>query len=82
MKFKPNTIVESRSVCDSNCIFEISIIKRTEKTVTFIDQNFKTRRSKIHTDSEGVEFIMPERHSFAPIFRASNAFGFVESEIS
>jgi hypothetical protein len=82
MKFEPNTIIESRSICDSNCIFEISIIKRTDKTVAFMDHNFKTRRSKIHTDSEGVEFIMPDRHSFAPIFRASNAFGFVENVIS
>lgn len=60
------------SACDSNCIFVIKIIKRTDKTVTF-ERNGKTRRAKPFTDDRG-EYIIPERYSMAPVFRAEREF--------
>lgn len=66
------------SVCDHNCVFTIEIIKRTEKTVTFRRRN-EERRAKIYTDKEG-EYIIPDRYSMAPVFRASREFQ-VEEEV-
>ena len=82
MKIKANTIISARSIGDSNCTFEIMIIKRTEKTATIIDTFGEKKRSKIHTDSNGEEFIKPENYSFAPVFKASKSFEFVEGTIS
>ena len=56
------------SACDHNCVFVIEITKRTAKTVTFL-RDGKERRAKIHSDERG-EYIIPERYSMAPVFRA------------
>lgn len=58
----------TRSICDSNCIFSITITGRTAKTVSY---NYlgRSRRSRIHTDQNG-EWIQPDRYSMAPTFRA------------
>ena len=56
------------SACDHNCVFTIEIIKRTDKTVTFRRRG-KERQAKIYTDNNG-EYIVPERYSMAPVFRA------------
>lgn len=60
------------SACDHNCIFVVEIVKRTAKTVTF-RRNGQERRAKIHTDNNG-EYIIPERYSMAPVFRASREY--------
>lgn len=60
------------SACDSNCVFVIKIIKRTDKTVTF-ERNGKTRRAKLFSDEHG-EYIIPDRYSMAPVFRAEREF--------
>lgn len=60
------------SACDSNCIFKVEIVKRTAKTVTF-RRDGKERRAKIYTDHDG-EYIIPERYSMAPVFRASREY--------
>lgn len=57
------------SACDHNCVFVVEIVKRTAKTVTF-RRDGQERRTKIHTDRD-VEYIIPERYSMAPVFRAS-----------
>ena len=70
MKFEPGITYASRSICDHNCIFEIKTISRTEKTLTYKYDN-QIRRSSIHIDSQGNEFIRPDNYSMAPIFRAT-----------
>ena len=57
------------SACDHNCVFVVEIVKRTAKTVTF-RRDGQERRAKIYTDHDG-EYIIPERYSMAPVFRAS-----------
>lgn len=57
------------SICDHECIFKVTVTKRTEKTVTIT--GFRDKRCKIHVDEHGVEFIMPENYSMAPIFHAT-----------
>lgn len=56
------------SACDHNCVFVVEIVKRTAKTVTF-RRDGQERRAKIYTDHDG-EYIIPERYSMAPVFRA------------
>ena len=56
------------SACNSDCVFIINIVKRTDKTVTF-ERDGKTRRAKLFCDERG-EYIIPERYSMAPVFRA------------
>ncbi len=56
------------SACDSDCVYVIKITKRTEKTVTF-SRNGKERRAKLFCDDRG-EYIIPDRYSMAPVFRA------------
>lgn len=60
------------SACDHNCVFVVEIVKRTAKTVTF-RRDGQERRAKIYTDSNG-EYIIPERYSMAPVFRASREY--------
>lgn len=60
------------SACDHNCVFVVEIVKRTAKTVTF-RRNGQERRAKIYTDSNG-EYIVPERYSMAPVFRACREY--------
>lgn len=60
------------SACDSNCTFTVEIVKRTAKTVTFL-RNGQERRAKVYTDRDG-EYIIPERYSMAPVFRACREY--------
>lgn len=80
MKIKPNTEISTRSACNYDCIFTIKVISRTAKMATIIDYNGEKRRTKIHTDHSGVEYIMPERHSFAPVYKADKAVEFPPKE--
>ncbi len=68
-QFEIGKTYSSRSICDSNCIYTATIIKRTAKTVV-AEIDGHARRCKIHIDSEG-EFIIPERYSMAPTYRAT-----------
>lgn len=70
-KFKPGKSYTSRSVCDSDCMFSITVIKRTARTIAISSRNEDVKRCKIHNDADG-EFVFAfGRYSMAPIFRAS-----------
>lgn len=68
-KIEPNTTLYARSIGDHNCIFEIKVLSRTEKTAKIIDFYGHEKRVKIYTDDNG-EYIEPEKYSFAPRFHA------------
>lgn len=71
-KFEVGRTHATRSVCNSECIFKITIIKRTEKTVTIDEGNGKTKRCKIYTDMRNAEAIYPYGiYSMCPIIDAS-----------
>lgn len=53
----------SRSACDSDCIFSMEIVSRTEKTA-MVKEHDKVRRYKIHNYS-GVESISRGNYSMA-----------------
>lgn len=73
-EFKVGEEYYCRSLCDHNCIYRCTVKKRTEKSVwidSTLGNGMTDRRCKVNVDSEGVEYIIPERYSCAPVFRAS-----------
>ena len=71
-QLQPNTTLYTRSIGDHNCIFTATVLKVTKKMVTFIAEG-ETKRAKIHTDDDGVQFFFPfGRYSFAPRLRATS----------
>ena len=77
-KFEVGKAYYSRSICNHECIFTIEVVKRTEKSVTYIYDG-KQRRSMIKTDESG-EYIKPDRYSMAPTFRADREVEAQEAE--
>jgi len=71
-KFEVGKKYFAASACDSACVFTVEIVKRTDKTVTFRRDGYE-RRAKINTDNNG-EYIVPERYSMAPVFRACREY--------
>lgn len=72
-QFETGKSYYTRSICNHECIFKITIMKRTAKTVTFTD-GLKTYRRKIDVDTwrgEITEMIHPYGfYSMAPIITA------------
>lgn len=69
-KFTVGQKLSTSSICDSECIYTETILKRTKKTVT-ITAHGEEKRCKIHHDDDGNEFIFPYgQYSMCPIFRA------------
>lgn len=60
-------ILSARSACDYESTFHLEVIERKGNWAT-IKYDGKTRRTKIRKDSEGREYLMPERYSMAPMF--------------
>ena len=67
--FTQNQKLSASSICDHNCIFMATVVKRTAKTVTIKDDRGE-RRCKIHNYGDG-EFIFPYgQYSMAATFHA------------
>lgn len=60
----------TRCIGDHNLIYEVTVLKRSPQSVV-VEGEFN-KRCKIHVDAKGVEFIIPERYSMAPVFRADS----------
>lgn len=72
IRFEVGATYATRSICDSECIFKITIIKRTEKTVTIDKGNGKVQRCKVHTDLRDAETIYPYGiYSMCPVIDAT-----------
>lgn len=69
-RFEIGKTYSTRSACDHNCIFSGTVVKRTEKTVTF-DLDGRGRKTCRVSEYDGAESVLPfGRYSMAPIFRA------------
>ena len=70
IKFETGKTYHMRSICDYNCIWDLTIISRTAKTVTIkIENEVKRFRVKEH---DGAEFVMPlGSFSMSPALSAS-----------
>jgi len=66
---KTNDKLTSRSICDYNCIFELTVIQRKGNFAT-VKLMGNTKKTKVYSDSKGNEYLQPEKYSMAPIFRA------------
>jgi len=72
MKIQANTTMYTRSIGDHNCIFQLVVHSRTEKSaIVTIDR--ETKRTKIYRSTDGTEYLRPYSFSMAPIFRADDS---------
>ena len=64
--FETGKTYSTRSICDADCIFSLTVVSRTAKTIKTSDG--KSLRIALH---EGNEYVMPfGRYSMAPMIRA------------
>jgi len=68
---KSNTTLESRSICDYDCIFKLQVIERKGNFAKIKYQGIE-KRTKVYADREGNEYLMPDKYSMAPMFRAKD----------
>jgi len=66
---KSNSTLTAKSICDSNCIFSLTVISRKGNFATINYMN-ETRRVKVRIDMDGNEYLRPDNYSMAPMFRA------------
>jgi hypothetical protein len=60
---------QTKSICDSNCIFTAEVLKKTAKTVT-VKTMEGVKRCKVH-EYNGEQFIYPlGQYSMAPMIKA------------
>ncbi len=64
-----NQTLTARSIGDYNCIFTLTVIERKGNFAKIRFQGSE-KRTKVYTDKEGNEYLMPEKYSMAPVFRA------------
>ena len=70
-KFYAGQELSNRSICDHNCVFTSTVIKRTAKRVTLNTDMYGVKTVGIMIDSDGNEFCFPYgRYSMATTFNA------------
>ncbi|UUC40707.1 hypothetical protein NMZ80_12610 [Clostridioides difficile] len=70
IKFEVGKTYATRSICDHDCIYTIEVIKRTDKTITYKEDD-SVRRAKIRF-SDDYEYIRVGNYSMAPNFNVEN----------
>lgn len=70
--FETGKTYSTRSICDHDCIFRFSVVRRTAKTITFnYHGKEQTRGVRV---VEGVEYCSPlGRYSMSPTIQADKA---------
>ncbi|WP_227865299.1 hypothetical protein [Clostridioides sp. ZZV14-6044] len=68
IKFEVGKTYATRSICDHNCIYTIEVIKRTDKTITYKEDD-TVRRAKIRFNDD-YEYIRVGNYSMATNFSA------------
>lgn len=71
IKFKIGATYTTSSVCDSNCIFAITVVSRTAKTIKTVDKRGEPRtyRTSVYA---GAERVSMGSYSMAPGFSAAH----------
>lgn len=71
MQFEAGKTYATRSICDRDTVVNLTVIKRTAKTVVADCGNFGTKRLKINV-RDGVEEVKPwGSYSMAPVVDAT-----------
>ena len=78
MKFEVEKTYTCRAAGDSELIYSWKVIKRTNKTITVVEQlglvMDKPVLIKIHVGDDGNEFALPDgRYSMCPVIRAERS---------
>lgn len=69
-KFETGKTYATRSICDHNCVIEITVIKRTAKTIV-ADCGWKGEKRLRIAEHDGVETVKPwGSYSMAPTIAA------------
>lgn len=69
-KFETGKTYATASICDSECIFSMTVIRRTAKTLVVNVDSWGEKRLRV-TVIDGVETVMPlGRYSMAPVITA------------
>lgn len=72
-KFEVGKSYRTRSIGDHDCIIEVSIVSRTEKTVTVETKHDGRKLFRVKTWDDGIETIAPwGRYSMSPTITAVN----------
>jgi len=71
-QFESGTTYYTRSICDHNCIFDITVLSRTAKTIKINDPHDKSSIKTLRiSDYDGVEQVKPMgNYSMCPIIGA------------
>lgn len=74
-KFTPGTIYATRSICDYNCVFSFTVVRRTAKFITIEDKFGEAKRVGVSEGYDGgYEIAYPlGKFSMAPLLRADRA---------
>lgn len=67
-KIEAGQVLEARSFADYDCIFRVTVLRRTPKmaVVRYFEKEY---RCKVHTNSQGDEYIAAlGTYSMAPLF--------------
>lgn len=74
-QFEVGKTYQTRSACDYDCFYTITVVRRTEKTITVSGNdlvNGKTLRIKPYVLDSSIESVEPMgRYSMSPIINAS-----------
>ena len=73
--FQADTTYKMRFIGDSDLIAPVTVLKRTEKTVTVSIRGEAAKSCRIKTDHNGIEYILPlGSYSMAPCVKADRLF--------
>ncbi|HPO93324.1 MAG TPA: hypothetical protein PL072_07615 [Phycisphaerales bacterium] len=69
IKFETGATYTTTSACDSNCVFAITVVSRTAKTIKTVDKHGEARtyRTSVY---DGAERVSMGSYSMAPGFSA------------
>lgn len=69
-KFEVGKTYSTRSICDYDCIFSITILSRTDKSIRF-ERHGKIKTCRVSTYDDGIEMVKAfGSYSMCPIFTA------------
>lgn len=70
-QFETGKTYTTTSICDSGCVFAITVTSRTAKTIKTVDKHGEARTYRTYV-YDGAECVRMGFYSMAPVFSAAN----------